>query len=265
MITWDNFVVFFFLTAGFWSLGLVFSAFTGSKLLDRLSVSAFLVGEAVLICFLVLFWISLERPPLRTLGETRLWYSVLLPLTGLVVRWRWDFKWLVHYTIVLASVFLFINYLHPELHDKTLMPALQSVWFIPHVVVYLVGYALLGGAAMVSVHGLYVVLAKKSGDKQLSIANSLVTLGFVFLSMGLLFGGLWAKEAWGHYWTWDPKETWAFLTWIAFLIYIHLNVGRRMTKRFAFTFLALSFVVLLLCWFGVNYMPSSQSSVHTYN
>lgn len=51
--------------------------------------------------------------------------------------------------------------------------------------------------------------------------DNLVYIGTAFLTLGLLFGALWAKEAWGHYWTWDPKETWAFLTWIGYILYIH--------------------------------------------
>jgi ABC-type transport system involved in cytochrome c biogenesis permease subunit len=83
--------------------------------------------------------------------------------------------------------------------------------------------------------------------------------------MGLLFGALWAKEAWGHYWTWDPKETWAFLTWAVYLIYIHARIKNSIKTHQATWILALAFAVLLVAWFGVNYLPSAVNSVHTYS
>jgi ABC-type transport system involved in cytochrome c biogenesis permease subunit len=82
--------------------------------------------------------------------------------------------------------------------------------------------------------------------------------------MGLLFGALWAKEAWGHYWTWDPKETWAFLTWAIYLAYIHIRLRHPQAVRPAAIFLLVAVAVLGTCWFGVNYLPSAKNSVHAY-
>jgi len=159
-----------------------------------------------------------------------------------------------------------VNLAHPEAHDKTLMPALQSMWFVPHVIVYLVAYALLGASALAALRGLW---QEERGGKNtaeiLGVAESLVVLGFVFLTAGLVFGAVWAKEAWGHYWTWDPKETWAFLTWAIYLVYIHLACYRPMTRHSAFILIAGGFVVLLICWFGLNYMSAGVASVHTYS
>ena len=95
--------------------------------------------------------------------------------------------------------------------------------------------------------------------------DDLVYVGLAFLTIGMLFGALWAKEAWGHYWSWDPKETWAAITWFAYLVYIHY---RRLTKhrpRLALWALIIAFLLLQMCWWGINYLPSAQgSSVHTY-
>ncbi|MGM0641824.1 MAG: cytochrome c biogenesis protein CcsA, partial [Thermotogota bacterium] len=87
---------------------------------------------------------------------------------------------------------------------------------------------------------------------------------FAFLTFGLLFGALWAKEAWGHYWTWDPKETWAFLTWLVYLLFIHYRYFYPNKKKNALWLLSLAFVILLLCWFGINALPTGANSVHTY-
>ena len=144
------------------------------------------------------------------------------------------------------------------------MPALQSVWFIPHVLVYLFAYAVLAASSMVAVKGLYDNYKDKLQLETMKLADNLVYIGFAFLTLGLLFGALWAKEAWGHYWTWDPKEVWAFLTWMGYLVYIHYRHSHIHKTTQALRILAIAFVILLICWFGVNYLPVANTSIHTY-
>jgi ABC-type transport system involved in cytochrome c biogenesis permease subunit len=161
-------------------------------------------------------------------------------------------------------VFICVNLFKPEIHDKTLMPALQSPWFAPHVIVYMFAYAVLGASALMAVYG----LVKK--NYQLSAINSqldnLVQVGLAFMTFGMLFGALWAKEAWGHYWSWDPKETWAAITWLAYLVYIHYRRIPRHSSRLALWMLIVAFMLLQMCWWGINYLPSAQeTSVHTYS
>jgi len=222
-----------------------------------------IAGSVIIAGYIAYYWNLLGRPPLRTLGETRLWYAALIPLVGFIVEFRWKIGWLKYYCMSLAAFFLVINMLHPEVFDKTLMPALQSPWFIPHVVVYLVGYVFLAASSTAATHNVYLQLRSKTSETGESVSHYLALLGFVFLTFGLIFGALWAKEAWGHYWTWDPKETWAFLSWLAYLGYLHANSYKIDRSRLQW-YLALSFIVLLVCWFGVNYLPSAQNSVHTY-
>lgn len=227
------------------------------------SYAVMLAGTVLIGWFIVSYWITLERPPLRTLGETRLWYAALIPVVGFLVEYRWKIGWLKYYCMVLAAFFLGINIAHPDVFDKALMPALQSVWFIPHVVVYLVGYVLLAASSAAAWHNIYSGFRSKTELLGYSLSHYLALLGFVLLTFGLVFGALWAKEAWGHYWTWDPKETWAFISWLAYLGYLHLSANGTGRDKLQW-YLALSFLVLLVCWFGVNYMPSAQNSVHSY-
>ena len=164
----------------------------------------------------------------------------------------------------MGLVFLFINLLKPEIHDKTLMPALQSIWFVPHVIVYIAGYSFLGASALIAVVGLYFIYFKSEKKVFADIADNMVYAGFSFLTLGLVFGALWAKKAWGHYWTWDPKETWALITWLAYMIYIHLRWSRLRNNKTTMWILAISFALLLICWFGINLLPAAQNSVHVY-
>ena len=221
-------------------------------------------GIVLILFFIIFLWIQLERPPMRTLGETRLWYSFFLPIIGIVTFVRWKYKWFLAYSFGLAILFLIINLLHPEIYSKTLMPALQSPWFVPHVIVYIFSYALLAASSLVAIFGLYQTYFKTLLSKTINLADNLVYIGFSFLTAGLIFGAFWAKEAWGHYWTWDPKETWAFLTWISYLLYMHFRYFHKKRTTTQLWILSLAFVVLLVCWFAINYLPSAANSVHTY-
>ena len=260
-MTWEEFVYFALAAVLLWMTG-AWAAWKDKKVLTYVST---LAGLAVFFSFILLMWISLERPPLRTMGETRLWYSFFLPLAGIIVYSRWKYKWILTFSTVLALVFICVNLFKPEIHSKTLMPALQSPWFAPHVIVYMFAYAVLGAATVMA---LYLLFFKNSAitDDEFEITDNLVYVGLAFMTFGMLFGALWAKEAWGHYWSWDPKETWAAITWLSYLVYIHYRQLPRQRKRLALSLLVVSFVLLQMCWWGINYLPSAQgTSVHTYS
>jgi len=262
---WIHFPTYAYTSGILWLTGLIL-VYLGNKnkIINIGGLALFSIGIIFFASFIVQLWIHLERPPLRTLGETRLWYAVFLPSIGLAIYLRWKYKWFLSYAVFMSFVFLMINLTSPENYDKTLMPALQSPWFVPHVVVYIFGYALLGVSTLVAIYGLYLHYFKKFKNEIIHLADNLVYLGFGFLTLGLLFGALWAKQAWGHYWTWDPKETWAFLTWLGYLIYIHLRHQHPKKIGTSLWILSLAFVVLLIAWFGINYLPSAENSVHVY-
>jgi ABC-type transport system involved in cytochrome c biogenesis permease subunit len=258
-MSWEHFICFAIVAVLFWAAG----AFAAWRDKSAVAYTSTLLGLLVFFTFILSMWISLERPPLRTMGETRLWYSFFLPLVGLMVYSRWKYKWILSFSTVLALVFICVNLFKPEIHDKTLMPALQSPWFAPHVIVYMFAYAVLGAATVLAV---FLLFKKTSLTSEMDIADNLVYVGLAFLTIGMLFGALWAKEAWGHYWSWDPKETWAAITWLAYLVYVHYRRLPRHNVRLALWMLVISFVLLQMCWWGINYLPSAQgTSVHTYN
>ena len=173
----------------------------------------------------------------------------------LTSKLKWGYIGTIGAVGVVASYFMLRS-----LHAKPLMPALQSPWFAPHVIVYMFCYGVFGVATVMAI---YDLIKRKPANK--SITN-LVYVGTGLMTVGMLFGALWAKEAWGHYWNWDPKETWAAITWFAYLIYIHYRRLPNCNQRLALWVLVISFVLLQMCWWGINYLPSAQGmSVHTYN
>lgn len=261
MINWDWFIYFAIPSVLFWIIGL-WRAFRGAK---KSACTFTALGLILFGTFIALLWFSLEHPPLRTMGETRLWYSFFLPFAGLITYIRWRYKWILSFSTILSIIFICINILKPEIHNKALMPALQSPWFAPHVIIYMFAYAMLGASAIISVYLLWIKKSP-SDTEEISLCDNLVYVGLSFMTLGMLTGALWAKEAWGHYWSWDPKETWAAVTWFSYLTYIHLRIGMHHKRRTSLYILLLSFAFLQMCWWGINYLPSAQgNSIHTYN
>ena len=259
-MSWDVFV-WFALSA---VLCCAFGAFFAWKDRRTPTLVLTLLGLLIYAAFITGFWISLDRPPLRTQGETRLWFSFFLPLAGVIVYSRWRYKWILSFTTVLALVFICVNLFKPEIHNKTMMPALMSPWFAPHVIVYMLSYAILGASAVMAVYLLFF-RREKTTDAEMAMTDNLVYVGLTFLTFGMLFGALWAKEVWGGFWGWDPKETWAAITWLCYVLYIHFRRARPQEKRTALILLLFSFLCLQMCWWGINYLPSARStSVHTY-
>lgn len=261
-----NNITLFNFTAGF-TIGIGLVALFTIYFVKNKNVAQLLlgIGMAALLGYITFLWIKLGRAPLRTQGETRLWYAFFVSLIGFILFWRFRYKWLILFSVVMMDVFLIINLLHPENFDKTLMPALQSYWFVPHVIIYIFSYSILGVSAIFAVKGLLQLQKNRFDPETLTMADRLVNIGFAFSTIGMMFGAMWAKEAWGHYWTWDPKETWALITWLIYLLYIHYRLHKSQNVKVALYILIIAYLVLLMCWFGVNYLPSAQNSIHVYS
>lgn len=312
-MSWDSFVWFALAASLFWISGAIVSVISKRRLPAAVLGGC---GSAIFMTFIVGVWVSLGRPPLRTMGETRLWFSLFLSLIGLVVYLRWRYRWVLPFGCLMAVMFAGINIFKPEIHTEELMPALRSPWFVPHVIVYMFAYAVMGIATILAIRILWLTRRSAAGSApatgsttpatvdatasplspslqgDLRLCDTLVRMGWGFITMGIVMGALWAKQAWGDYWTWDPKETWAAATWLSYLLYMHLRQGSALSSvtsagsvtmarqnspaievashsnkalhRTLFL-LIFSFILLQMCWWGVNYLPSAQGfSLHTY-
>ncbi len=286
-MSWDSFIWFSLAASVFWISGAVVSLKAKRAVVPLLLTG---IGVKIFITFIFGVWITLGRPPLRTMGETRLWFSLFLSLIGLVVYLRWRYRWVLPFSCLMSVVFVCINIFKPEIHTEELMPALRSPWFVPHVIVYMFAYAVMGIATILAIRLLWLthrqvgepVEPQRPLENDLRLCDTLVRIGWGFLTMGIVMGALWAKQAWGDYWTWDPKETWAAATWLSYLLYLHLRQGQgsalapltstrsvtgsaRKSLHHALILLIFSFILLQMCWWGVNYLPSAQGfSLHTY-
>ena len=250
-MSWDSFVWFALAASLFWISGAIVSVISKRRLPAAVLIGC---GSAIFMTFIVGVWISLGRPPLRTMGETRLWFSLFLSLIGLVVYLRWRYRWVLPFGCLMAVMFASINIFKPEIHTEELMPALRSPWFVPHVIVYMFSYAVMGIATILAIRILWLTRRSAAGSApapgsttpatvdaaasplspslqgDLRLCDTLVRMGWGFITMGIVMGALWAKQAWGDYWTWDPKETWAAATWLSYLLYMHLRQGSALSS-----------------------------------
>lgn len=168
---------------------------------------------------------------------------------------------------------------------QPLIPALQSNWLMMHVTVMLLSYATLMSGCLLSIAFLFLNVSfcsQKSSDKgqiqthffenqktqktqllkkfdQLSFRA--IGIGFPLLTIGILSGSVWANEAWGSYWNWDPKETWSLITWLIFAIYLHLRFTQNWKGWKSAILATLGFFVVWICFLGVNFL---SKGLHSY-
>lgn len=264
MIYTERFDIWFVAITASWMVGLILILLPLLKKFKIAGNALLGMGFILLLSFVSLLWLRIDRPPMKTVGETRLWFSFFLAALGYFLYWRKHQIWLFVPILVVATLFLFITYRYPENFDKHLAPALHSPWFIPHVLVYIMSYALLFAAAVAACKALCAILLGKYKPDTLFLVDNLAFTGIAFLTCGLLFGALWAKQAWGHYWTWDPKETWSAIIWFTYLVYIHLRYFHPEKKILPLCYICLALLVLLLGWMGLNYLPSAGLSIHNF-
>ncbi len=161
-----------------------------------------------------------------------------------------------------------------------LPPALQSAWFVPHVMVYFVGYAAVAFAAGVAVVQLLAsripwvkrltemkagsILTGEPLDLD-AITYGMIRFGFITLTLGLLVGSVWAKSAWGDFWVWDPKENWSLVTWLVYGAYLHLRKVRGWRGDRAAWLAIIGLAVVMFTYLGMGMLPTAEESAHVYS
>lgn len=268
-MNWTDFPFFAIPSMLCWILSslLLFSSPRRKKTAMTLSIA----GLLIFAIFIAGYWVHAGRPPLTTTGETRLWYVFFLMLCSLGVYLSYGFRWVVGLGTLLACVFSLINIFQFGILTEPMMPILKSVWFVPHVIVYIFAYGILGIAFLLSVFQL-TGWKKDHGEihRNLSLQiDSLTRIGLGFLVTGVGLGAIWAKQAWGYFWTWDPKETWALVTILIYGTYLCLRESRHeipsFNRRWVAVIQILGFIGLQMCWYGINYLKAAQGlSIHIY-
>lgn len=167
-------------------------------------------------------------------------------------------------TILLAGLMLFVtemNLFDPEI--TPLEPVLKSYWLMIHVAIITGSYGFLGLAAILGIVNLLLYIMRNANNKKYlnlnineitAVSEMTMTIGLYMLTIGTFLGGVWANESWGRYWGWDPKETWALVSVLAYAIILHLRFIPYANDKFVFNALSLwGYSAILFTFFGVNF------------
>jgi ABC-type transport system involved in cytochrome c biogenesis permease subunit len=222
----------------------------------RLSLGAYGLGFAAAATALVYRGIAVAHFPLQNLFEIFLFLGALpFPVTLLSMKFL-NSKDIVS-DIVLGIILLIPAGFIFSAQPQYLPPALQSILFVPHVLVYMLAYVILAKAALWGGRQLF-----SRGDYERS-AYQLVCLAFPLLTLGLILGSVWGKLAWGDYWNWDPKEMWSLATWLVYVGYLHFRSRFSGYKRTCSAWLIAGFVFIVITLLWVN-LSRIFAGLHSY-
>jgi len=244
----------YFLAAVFYTASLFFT----NKALPYLARFFITCGILSLSLYLGLRWLVAARPPLSNMFESLIVFGwsigvalIFLDLTRRIRIISALAAWMSLSALGYASL------LNKEI--APLLPALKSNWLTIHVLTCFIGYAALSVAFICSVVFLFKPNQENRGLD--TIAYKMIAFGFLFLTLGIISGSVWANNAWGSYWSWDPKETWSLITWFIYAIYLHIRVKRGWRGKASAWLSVTGFSAMLFTYFGVNFL---LSGLHSY-
>ena len=218
----------------------------------------FLAAFAAQTAYLVVRGIAAKRIPLSNQFEFSAAFAWGVALMLIVLRTRLKADWLC--AVAMPMTFFILSYAALQPKEITdLMPALRSGWFAFHI-----GSAVISYSAFI-VAGCVGLKNREEDSFKLQqmdwLSYRLVALGVLMLTVTILSGAIWAEQAWSAFWTWDPKEVWALITWIIYVVYLHLRLrGKRRGRAMAW-YAIIAVPVVLFTFAGVNAL---MSGLHSY-
>lgn len=270
------------------ALPLAFWSLSGGQRSNAVTVLV-AVANLALTAQLVLRWWDSGHFPISNLYESLCFLAWGCTLAQLLVERAWSSPLVSAASSPMAlGCVAFASFALPDRLQEAspLVPALRSSWLIMHVSVIMLSYAALLVGSLLSVAVLFTdrdqALQLRSSSigggayRQSSLAGSAaaglqlesvsmstaeqldslsyrtITVGFLLLSVGLVSGAVWANEAWGSWWSWDPKETWALICWLVYAAYLHTRLIRGWQGRKPALVASAGLVVIVVCYIGVN-------------
>jgi len=220
--------------------------------------------------------IGIGHAPFSNMFESLVFFAWCVALINIFIEFKSKNRIFGTFIIPFAFVSMAYASFSKDINQQIspLVPALQSNWLIAHVITCFIGY---GAFAVAGGLGLMYLL-KKRGDKneldEDNVAGSLpklrviddmthktILFGFLWLSAGIITGAVWANEAWGTYWSWDPKETWSLITWFIYALTLHARFTRGWGGNRIAWLAILGVVAVFVTYFGVNFW---LSGLHSY-
>lgn len=240
-----------------------------------------ILGTITLTAALGLRWyesyqLGIGHAPLTNMYESLVFFAWCISLFYLFMEFKFQNRVIGAFVMPFAFTAMayasFAKGVNQEI--SPLIPALQSNWLIAHVITCFIGY---GAFAMAAGLGVMYLLKKSALNRKLAadtltgslpelrfvddMTHKTIVFGFLWLSAGIITGAIWANEAWGTYWSWDPKETWSIITWFVYASTLHARFTRGWTGSRIAWLAIIGFVSVFFTYFGVNYL---LSGLHSY-
>ncbi|MDR5658011.1 c-type cytochrome biogenesis protein CcsB [Serpentinicella sp. ANB-PHB4] len=212
--------------------------------------------------------VEASRLPLSNQYEFATSFAWGIALCFAAFEKKYNFKALGTFVTPLILLIAFYAALQSR-EIRPLMPALQSRWIIIHVLTAVISYGAFAVACGISL--MYLIRDKFKSDNFISnhipdfktldtISYRATAIGFIMLTIVIVSGAIWAEQAWGRYWQWDPKETWSLITWIIYSVYLHVRLTRGWKNKKAAVFSVLGFIAILFTYIGVNTLLTGYHS-----
>jgi cytochrome c-type biogenesis protein CcsB len=272
-------------TAIMWMSALFFIA-TGAYLLGLLARSDFAerTGSALTWCActmgiagLLVRWYEsyligtdVGHIPVSNLYEVFVLFSIITGLLYLYYEGRYATRRMGAFVLLVISAavsfLLWYTFTRDAQEIQPLIPALQSYWMKVHVPANFIGYGAFALAAMIGVADLLVrkgILASRLPAPEVldDVMYKAIAIGFAFFTIATILGALWAAEAWGTYWQWDPKETWAFIVWLNYAAWLHIRLTKGLRGAMLAWWAVIGLLVTAFAFVGVNMF---LSGLHSY-
>jgi cytochrome c-type biogenesis protein CcsB len=214
--------------------------------------------------------IDVGHIPISNLYEVFVLFCLISALIYLYYEEKLNTKKLGPFVMIIINVavgfLLWYTFTKGADQIQPLVPALQSYWMKIHVPANFIGYGAFAIAAMVSVAYLLAdnkfwrqyIPAKEILD---DMTYKLIAIGFIFFTIATILGAVWAAEAWGGYWSWDPKETWALIVWLNYAAWLHLRLIKGLRGDILAWWSIAGLIITTFCFLGVNLF---LSGLHSY-
>ncbi len=261
------------LAAALYLFSLVFQKETPGKLATWVTLVA-CVGNAT---GLILRWYESYQlgsgyghAPLSNIYESLTFFALAIGIIYLVIERRYRTRVLGVFASLLAFFALAFASFGTSDQIQPLIPALKSNWLIAHVITCFIAYSAFGLAFGISIMYLFQsgrkpvpgsgILSRLPDSSLLDeLTHQLIMFGFLFMTIGIISGAVWANSAWGRYWGWDPKETWSFITWLIYAAVLHFRMMRGWRGKRIAVLSIIGFAAVLFTYFGVNLLPGLHS------
>lgn len=243
----------------------VFFIFRRQSRPDAAGPCLLLAASSILLVVLTLRSFEIGFIALTSTWESLAFYAAVIGIVSFVYRFqkRLPYRPAVVFGATMVAVVILAVASSPLIPKEALppIPALRSGWLILHVSFAFVGEAFFVASFITAI----MFLSTKDDDRRLELDRltyTAIAVGYPFFTAGaLVFGAIWAEQAWGRWWTWDPKETWGLVTWLVYTAYLHVRIVMKRKDSLPAIIAVAGFLCTVFTFFGVNYL---LSGLHSY-